>query len=132
MKYFQFLLWIWEAPQCLAGLLCLAAHHILFKGRVARVGTATLWVETKSRGLCLGEVVFAPRDLLAHELGHTRQSRFLGVFYLLAVGIPSAFRYMRYRSKKRTLGYARANAWYLSGYPESWAERLKPFGVNGE
>lgn len=67
-----------------------------------------------------GEYVFCSTASLEHELGHTRQSRMLGPLYLIVVGLPSIARWVFNRFAKR------GNDWYLSGFPESWAERLKP------
>lgn len=51
-----------------------------------------------------------------HEYGHTLQSRYLGWFYLLVIGIPSLLWAAFYRGELR--GY------YTKFYTERWADKL--------
>lgn len=110
------LLYIWQLPQHLLGLLLLLVFGysdvMFYKG--ARVYTCT-WIEG---GVSLGRYIFL--DVLSaadicHEYGHYRQSRMLGPFYLLVVGAWSGIRCWLHLYKQGE---------YYKGYPEDWADRL--------
>jgi len=66
----------------------------------------------------------APQTALgvAHELGHTKQSRLLGPLYLPVVGLPSISRAAYALVHREVTG----KQWtgYYEGYPENWADRL--------
>lgn len=57
-------------------------------------------------------------SFIKHEVGHTLQSRMLGPFYLLVVGIPSVILNIVSRFNKKV------NNTYYERYPEKWANRL--------
>ena len=61
-------------------------------------------------------------DCLLHEMGHSFQSRMLGPFYLVLIGIPSLLRvaYAWYYRKRRGISWTH----YFDGYPEKWADHL--------
>ena len=81
-------------------------------------------------GMSLGKYIFVPKkgvdmDLVKHEYGHTIQSKYLGWFYLLVIGLPSliwAWCFEEYRRKTNTSYY-----WF---YTERWANKLG--GVQAE
>lgn len=120
-------LWIWQAPQNLAGFAI---------SRLCRFEREERGVEVYARmnffnsGVSLGKYVVLQRNLFAieenvkHELGHSRQSLYLGPLYLLAVGLPSLARNIWDRAFHKGWGYAKRKDWYYSGYPENWADRL--------
>lgn len=112
----KLLSYLWQLPQHLLGLLLLLVFGcedvMYYKG--ARVYTCT-WIEG---GVSLGKYIFL--DVLSaanicHEYGHYRQSRILGPFYLLAVGLWSGIRCWLHLYRKGE---------YYKGYPENWADRL--------
>lgn len=125
------LLYIWQLPQNLLGLLVIKA---------TRAELSTLFVNGdqpyyRSRldhcsfGVCLGEyIIFGAYTASIigwkHEAGHRLQSRMLGPLYLLVVGLPSVARNIWDRIAHRSWGVTRRANWYYRGYPENWANRL--------
>lgn len=126
------LLYIWQLPQNLLGLLVIKA---------TRAELSTEFINRdqpyyRSRlnhcsfGVCLGEYIIfgaysASIDGWKHEAGHRKQSRMLGPLYLLVVGLPSITRNVWDRMVAcRFWDVARRTDWYYGGYPEKWADRL--------
>ena len=115
----EILLWIWQAPQNVVGLVFRLIYGwtaILFRG---------VDVVVSSRfpgGISLGRTIVVKRPYLAntdtwnHEYGHTRQSLYLGPFYLFVVGIPSLL-WAWYWKPSRGVSY-------YSFYTEKWADKL--------
>lgn len=94
-KIVSLLLWIWQAPQNVVGL---AFRLFLRRRTVARTkmnGETYCVVPGFGGGISLGTTIIVCRGWLEdenmwmHEYGHARQSRYLGPFYLLAIGLPS-------------------------------------------
>jgi hypothetical protein len=88
----------WELPQQLLGFLM--GLYLLMRGTLNRSDhffKGVLFIETSSFGtdvgISLGNIVIHGPDtagaLKQHEFGHCIQSRILGPFYLLLIGIPS-------------------------------------------
>ena len=88
----------WELPQQLLGFL--VGLYLVMRG--TRNGRddflkGVLFLETSSFrrgcGISLGNIIIhgpdSPGSLKQHEFGHCIQSRILGPFYLLLIGIPS-------------------------------------------
>lgn len=115
----EILLWIWQAPQNVVGLVIRLIYGwtaILFRG---------VDVVVSSRfpgGISLGRTIVVKRpyldnpDTWNHEYGHTRQSLYLGPFYLFVVGIPSLL-WAWYWTPGRGVSY-------YSFYTEKWADKL--------
>jgi hypothetical protein len=59
-----------------------------------------------------------------HELGHSIQSRYLGPFYLFAVGIPSIYGNIVDKTKHSNWSSVEKRMWYFNRYPENWADKL--------
>ena len=80
------LLWIWQLPQNLLGLLV-----ILFSRGKKADGYYTT---TANFGVSLGNYIIvrngANQDTINHEKGHQVQSKRFGPLYLLIIGLPSA------------------------------------------
>lgn len=123
---------IYQFLQTLVGLAVLAFARLFVElSPCRRLSSCCWWFEqpTDSLNVCFGEIIICGRRSLAHELGHRKQSRMLGPLYLFVVGIPSVVRFIYRRLRGKDY------AWYIAGYPESWAERLKPkvtFFINGD
>ena len=89
----QVILFIWQLPQNILGLLVLLATEA-FKTKDGRY-----WVTGKGGfGVSLGSFVifgdmngrYIPAEKsIQHEMGHQKQSLYLGPLYLLLVGLPS-------------------------------------------
>lgn len=118
-QVWQILLWIWQAPQNIVGLvfrLIYGPVNAIFRG---------VSVVVSSRfpgGISLGHTIVVKRpyldnpDTWNHEYGHTRQSLYLGPLYLLIVGIPSLL-WAAYWTPGRGVSY-------YSFYTEKWADKL--------
>lgn len=111
---------IWQFPQNLIGYIVLKvtmnAHRCNYYG-------AEVYIWRRKDGISLGKYIFTPfsadEDYIKHEYGHTVQSRYLGWFYLLVIGLPSLIWSgccKAYRKKH--------NVSYYSFYTEKWADRL--------
>lgn len=112
------LLWLWCFPQNLLGWLVK-----MFTG-AEKIGDHYRY-KIKSGSVSLGEYIFlcpghwGDEETLAHEKGHREQSRRLGWFYLIVVGIPSVIWcvcFEEYRKKH--------NIDYSDFYTEKWADKL--------
>ena len=111
------LLFLWELPQNFLGIMVFAIMKLRKTTLKIQAYNHLLCIETKNVGISLGWFVFwTPSgnrfshleiDCLLHELGHARQSVFLGPFYLLIIGIPSLARvfYGRIYSWKHGVGW---------------------------
>lgn len=115
----EILLWIWQAPQNIVGLV----FHLIYGRTMARYrGINVVVLERFPGGISLGRSIFVKRPYLAdpdtwnHEYGHTRQSLYLGPFYLFVVGIPSLL-WAWYWTPARGVSY-------YSFYTEKWADKL--------
>ena len=140
MKLKNFIKSTWELPQNLLGALVVKIFNAKYDSTYE---DATIFTWNQDGGMSLGKYIFLPfktnttivdgtikRDLtryqlevLKHEYGHTIQSKYLGWFYLLVVGLPSfiwANCFVEYRRK--------TGKDYYSVFPENWANKLG--GVN--
>jgi hypothetical protein len=87
----------WELPQQLLGFLMGLCCWMRGTIRSDHFFKGVLFTETSSfgagYGISLGNIVIhgpdSPGALKQHEFGHCIQSRILGPFYLLVIGIPS-------------------------------------------
>lgn len=125
-RFITFLLYLWQLPQCLVGLLL----SFYYKGNVharevTRHFSPDVYRSTKMNGgISLGYYViinqFASLQTLKHELGHCKQSLYLGWLYLIVIGLPSlawAIIHSNFKSVRDKHDYY----WF---YTERWANRL--------
>ena len=117
------LLQVWQLPQNLLGLI----WGFFLKGKrrlpdfpgipkaIRIVGARNMW-----GGISLGNFIYvrppAYGTMIRHEYGHCLQSRMLGPFYLLVVGLPSLL-WALWWNPGRPVPYS----WF---YTERWADRL--------
>lgn len=129
----KILLWIWQLPQNIIGFLIT---------RLSSRATSTYMVDTNitvqvdyspwmmGSSISLGNYIVLDYHLyhgntmnymfttVSHEYGHQRQSRILGPFYLLLIGLPSLIgniiQYVFHKDSK----------WYYSLPWEAWADVL--------
>ena len=119
------ILYLWQLPQNLIGLLLVL---ILQPEESYDMDGCRLYYATRMRGgISLGRYVIVRswmKDYTGnterHELGHAKQSRMLGWFYLFVIGIPSIL-WAAWWNEGR-------NRDYYSFYTERWADHLG--GVN--
>lgn len=118
------LLWLWQAPQNLLGLVLWAIYS---KGSYTQMhrGIRVVVNPKFHGGISLGNTIIVWCDYKSnantwnHEWGHTRQSKMLGPLYLLAIGLPSIIWAILY-------GWIipfRYNGYYKF-YTEKWADKL--------
>ena len=118
---------IWELPQNVLGfiikIVCRAAPYTTYKD-------ANVYSWNIEGGMSLGRYIFVPfkttdpddygvQQYIKHEYGHTMQSKYLGWFYLLVIGLPSiiwAGCFEQYRQKTGTS--------YDNFFTENWADKL--------
>lgn len=112
----QFLLYLWQLPQNVIGwVLSLFAEHKINIGDV-QVYTAK-WMQG---GISLGQYVLVKTfdaTTVRHEYGHSIQSKKLGWFYLLVIGLPSIVHAVVWRCSKKRWNY-------YAFYTEKWADKL--------
>lgn len=126
------LLYLWQLPQNLLGLLLIAIYkperkHIMDNGNEIHFATRMLG------GISLGkysivntnhyrmEIVNSlKRDTVRHEaIGHAKQSLYLGWLYLLVIGLPSIV----WAGLYGPIIKPTKNGYYKF-YTEKWADRL--------
>jgi hypothetical protein len=120
----NFLRTIWELPQYALGYII---AKVTTMGYCNRWEDALVYQWEFNNGLSLGRYIFVPFDAdskyIKHEYGHSIQSKYLGWFYLLVIGLPSLIWcgcFDKYRAKH---GIS-----YYDFYTEKWADKLG--GVN--
>ena len=124
----EILLWIWQLPQNLLGLLL----RLIWREKPVKYrGIDVVCSERFPDALSLGVTIFIEwpyedePDEWKHEWGHTRQSRILGPFYLLVIGLPSivwaGWWTWQYKVRKKIVDYD-------SFFTERWANRLGGVG----
>jgi len=118
------LLWLWQLPQNLLAL-CMLLYCRLAGGirrHTRHRGRHIIQSSAAPVGISLGNFIFVKFPstvmIIEHELGHCRQSEYLGWLYLPVVGIPSL-----------TMNIiSRFNGKFSDGYykrfPENWADAL--------
>ncbi len=116
------LLYLWQLPQNLLGLLVVAFTH---PSSVipSPDGHSVVRASYRMRGgVSLGRYVVintcqCTTITIRHELGHCRQSRMLGPLYLLVIGLPS----LLWAALHEKVAPGRSYYWF---YTERWADRL--------
>lgn len=124
------LLYAWQLPQNLLGLLLIHCY----KGcrRYTQLdGRVFYCADGMPSGISLGRYVILHRQdhgaSMLHEYGHCRQSRRLGPFYLLVIGLPSLLGniYDRlFHTESRGWDSRRSSRWYYNQPWEKWADKL--------
>lgn len=117
----QILLYLWQLPQnvlgIIIGLFFKTDNTLLYKDKTVRVCSKF------PGGISLGNILIVKKfpfnkqtwNTVKHEWGHSVQSKYLGPFYLIVIGIPSAIWALIH---KESLGS------YYSFYTEKWADKL--------
>lgn len=132
-KLKKILLVIWQFPQEIIGYFLVIILkgkreyiNVLVKGKQSKYKLTKIYLVPNlfHSGISLGDyIIFDSRieileTNILHEYGHQLQSRILGLFYLLIVGIPSLIGNIYSRIKKKD------KKWYYSRFPENWADKL--------
>lgn len=111
---------IWQFPQNLVGFIVMKIMKAVYS---CTCKDANIYFWHLKSGLSLGKYIFVPstadEQFIMHEYGHSIQSKYLGWFYLLVIGLPSliwAGCFKAYRKKHKIS--------YYSFYTENWADKL--------
>lgn len=123
-KFVKFLLWIWQFPQNIVGLIMSLIWREKVYKDVQMNGYADEGVKYYMypyNSVSLGDYRFIRYNsnelTYRHENGHSVQSRYLGPLYLLTVGICSCLLNLIYRT-------GRIKRSYYSFWQEKWADKL--------
>lgn len=115
------LLYLWQLPQNLLGLLLRLFYKqdnmVAYRGKIIRV------CKGFPGGISLGNTIITNRypnnqnawNDTKHEYGHSVQSKYLGWFYLIVIGIPSLLWAAIHKSSMGS---------YYAFYTEAWADKL--------
>ena len=123
------LLYLWQLPQNLLGLLLLDLYDAKFVSRYRSSKTKTIVFVYLSKtiisSIALGKyIIFDPKHrdskTIRHQCGYARLSEMFGWLYLLLIGIPSLLNAIC--AKLLHIEYFEKN--YCNLYPEKWADKL--------
>jgi len=118
----QVLLWIWQLPQNLLALILMytICRETYVKYLDMKIYQLFIFRNPKLSSCALGGYIFTDRyftdtKTLRHEIGHIRQSKMLGWFYLPLIGLPSVIGNVLHRYMKFD---------YYKLLWEAWADKL--------
>ena len=83
----EFLLYLWQLPQNILGLIVILLTQAKYCNKGCWVTTVGRFKVSLGKYIIFGQVV--NDTSLKHEQGHQVQSKYLGPFYLIIIGIPS-------------------------------------------
>lgn len=99
MKGINLLLWLWQFPQNLCGIIYRSISKdnriTTVENEDSRSVDAKVYLQKSLGGVTLGQYIFINQDytdkdiIIKHECGHVLQSKYLGPLYLIIIGIPS-------------------------------------------
>lgn len=110
-------LWLWQFPQNLLGFIIIKLGKANKYYHITNIYTCHCFYA----GVSLGKyIIFDNRCItednnIKHEMGHQKQSLYLGWLYLIIIGIPSVIGNLIYRIKKFK---------YYELPWEKWADKL--------
>lgn len=109
---------LWQLPQNLLGISYLG--YLKLVGNYDGKYKKAFLQKVNSGSVTLGELIFinshsrSYEEVYKHEYGHVFQSRILGPFWIIVIGIPSIIHAALHKSKKD----------YYHFYTEKWANWL--------
>ena len=129
----RLLLYLWQLPQNLLGLLLVAIYRPDIR-LIAKNGNVVYYSRRMAGGISLGkysiiakynykrddEIALKSKVVLHEAIGHGTQSRILGPLYLPVIGLPSLLWACVYPS--RLFPYKKNG--YYEFYTEKWADSL--------
>ena len=135
MKIKNFIKATWELPQNTLGAIVKAVFNAT---PCTTYKDATVYSWNINGGMSLGKYIFVPfieggyvtalgaylskrkvEQFIKHEYGHTVQSKYLGWFYLLVIGLPSLIWAQLFQGYRQKTGKS-----YYDFYTEKWADKL--------
>lgn len=130
------LLWIWQLPQNLLGRFIVAICDAR-KTTYMFIGSHDIYIANRFRGgwgVSLGDyIIFGYNkptlQSKSHEYGHQIQSRRLGWFYLIIIGIPSVLGNRWDKIMHKNWSYEEREEWYYKKLP--WERNADKLGNVG-
>lgn len=126
MSFKEFILWIWQLPQNLLGLvmiLCYKREKVYHRLN----GRIFYYTDEMPSGISLGNYIIMNRedkeDGMRHEYGHTVDSRRWGPLYLLVIGLPSLCGNIYDRLFHSKWKYSDSCEWYYNQLWEKSADK---------
>lgn len=127
------LLYLWQLPQNLLGLFLVHFTDARKSFYVLNKNTVKYYKAKKHAktwgGVSLGNYIVVSYgntsvSTILHEAGHQKQSRYLGIFYLLIIGLPSLIGNLWDRVFHKHWNNQKRIDWYYSQPWEAWADKL--------
>ena len=123
---------IWQLPQIILSYFVILFTNAKKTSLVVNSQlTVTFYHSTRFNfGVSLKNIIIGsksetyPINTVRHEYGHTKQSKYLGVFYLLIIGFPSLCGNIYDRLAHKNWTNAKRIKWYYSQPWEKWADEL--------
>lgn len=126
-KIINLLLYLWQLPQNLLGLLMLLyyKHEKVYHKLNGRI---FYYTKEMPSGISLGNYIIMNREDkkegMKHEYGHSIQSRILGPIYLIIIGLPSLFGNIYNSVAHKNWSKKESSKWYYNQPWEKWADKL--------
>lgn len=128
----DFLLWLWQSPQNLCGIIYRSISNSnrisVIENNDSRNVDAKVYLQKSNGGITFGKYIFINQDyidkeiIIKHECGHVKQSKILGPLYLLVIGIPSILH--AWINKYLGCCWKNGEYNYYHFYTEKWANKL--------
>lgn len=118
---YRIFIFFWQLPQNIIGIILFIILYL--NSETIKYKDCILIITRKLKGgMCLGNFIFVDYRYgqfdIDHEYGHHKQSKILGLFYLIIIGMPSfMFAILRYFGLFKKLNY-------YNFYTEKWANKL--------
>jgi hypothetical protein len=138
MKY------LWQFPQHLLALIIILFYKLnrrIIKTELNNnlIKNKIYYINNIDSSFSLGYYLFIENKyndiIIKHEKGHSIQSLYTGIFYLLLVGIPSIFNNLWWRINKMNWKNPKNLQWYYSRWPEGgqnkWWHKYTADGLAG-
>ena len=118
---------IWQLPQILIGIIVVMCYRSKISDIYVMDGVIVVSIEDFPGGVCFGDLILintlSSNKTYLHELGHSKQSQYLGPLYLIVIGLPSLIHNLIYKLCGRRWNY-------YSFYTEKWANKLMNLEIN--
>lgn len=121
-KIVKILRWIWEFPQCLLGIILINLYKAQYISTYKKID---FYITDRMKGgiscgiyVILHKELYANKNNILHEWGHTRQSLYFGWPYLPIIGLHSGIHALLHSKVCRKLQK------YIHYWTEKWANKL--------
>lgn len=127
----KFIFFLWQLPQNILGFIVSKIEKAVKRTDFGITYYATSFPKPlmKHCAVSLGDFIIADAFIanelnLKHENGHQKQSKMLGPFYLLFIGLPSAIGNCIDRVFHKNWETKKREVWYYKQPWEAWADKL--------